>query len=117
MLEHLHIRYKVVADSGFASNRRVLRPARLEELTNVGNAQNRAALQEASTVISAIRESSEWAINSLKKLFAQLGLLPSQDDLLRLTIIQCCLHLHNVRVREMEMGQVRRVYEYLEVLD
>ena len=67
---------------------------------------------QLETFVSSIRMRSEWGIKDIKKSWRIFDRpLPSDDEVKRKKIWTVCLRLHNLRQREMQIGQIGTVFE------
>ena len=61
----------------------------------------------------SFRLSSEWGIGALKgawKVLSHVRRLPSDDREMRITMWECVMRLHNLRVRMMRKGEATNVF-------
>lgn len=61
-------------------------------------------------VKSSELKSTEWGIRAFKAPFDRLRLPPPPDRKLRSRLLQACIYLYNVRLRDIELSQARSVY-------
>lgn len=101
--------YFVIGDSAFRSDGpRLKRPLKLNEI----NAATEGRKQE-STALIAIRQQAEWGMRALQASNPRLKIPLPYDSLLRLTILEVAVRLHNIKARVTGINQTRTVLDDL----
>ena len=102
------------ADSAFGTSSHVVHPLTEGELQLVSTTQlNEVAT--AASLLSLIRECSEWGIGGVKNTFQILReALPADDNAFGWIVWEACLRLYNVHVHLMGKGQTFSVYAQTE---
>jgi len=115
--------FAIVADAAFPHTDKmegiILTPFRKDELAklesrlkhaNITKEEYRRAMDRNAQITSA-RQAAEWGMRSLQGTFSRLKTRLTHDCEKRRRVIQCCLHLYNLRVRRIGLIQTRTVYE------
>ena len=110
MLSHLHPTFMLISDSAFGTSSRVVCPMTEGEMRSLNSVQLSEAATAAS-LLSLLRECSEWGIGGVENTFQILReALPADDLAFGWMVWETCLRLFNVRVRLMGKGQTFSVY-------
>jgi hypothetical protein len=107
------VEYALVADTAFPRKDPRLRGKIITPLKvgDVYNANESIAAQDAynSEVLRA-RQGVEWGMHSLQSAFARLSLPLPYDPPYTACLLRLIYHLFNLRVRRVQLNQIRTVY-------
>lgn len=110
-LRHLDPRFVIAVDTGFASSERKIRVLNEVELSKLSLADAVRA-RTAGEYLTRLRIAAEWGIAGLHKAWHILVLRGYADDPIQRTVLsEVCVRLHNLRCREMNICQIRSVFE------
>lgn len=110
------IGFAILGDSAFVARTRVvhgkiIRGRKSTETEDVPASSMLAAVDAIlQRVMPSERQSAEWGIRAFKAPFGRLRLPLPADAKARYRLLQVCVHLYNLRVREVGLNQIRTVY-------
>jgi hypothetical protein len=109
-MEHLDPKFYIISDSGFEGNSRVLRAVTSNDYNRLTPEEQDEYNSVIGKVFRRLRSSTEWGNGGLEKAFRVLqSPAPADDWEGTAETVECCLYLHNLRVRRMGVGQLHTV--------
>jgi hypothetical protein len=109
--EALPEQFKILADSGFTSSKRILTPYKSDDLAKTNKSQEILAMVEQHNSVVSIRQSAEWGMRGIQGAFARLKTALPLNGRKRKLIIETCVRLFNLRTRFLGINQIKVVYD------
>jgi hypothetical protein len=104
----------LVADTAFprsgALQTKIITPPKVAEQEQVDAAVLQSGHASSPEAIVRARQAVEWGMHSLQSVFARLGIPLPYDPPYTQSLLKLVLHLFNLRVRRLQLNQIRSVY-------
>lgn len=106
----------ILGDSAFVVKSRVIhgKIIRARKSTETVDTPTSSLLASVDAILQRVmpseRQSAEWGIRAVKAPFGRLRLPLPADASTRFRLLSVCVHLYNLRVREIGLNQIRTVY-------
>ena len=102
--------FRLLADSAFSGASAVHRPAKILRVPKENSREYNQTQRQWYGAITRQRQAVEWGMRSIQSSFQRVKIPMPSDQHHRRKILEVMFRLHNFRVSETGVNQIRRVF-------